>query len=747
MKKRILFFCLIIILVLFVASTPILQQYKNSADQEFKKVVKRVSENGWVYFKDNFKPDPNKFFSKYMEEFNLSKDDIMKLVKEETDSVYQFYRYKHYYKNILVEGSSMTLQFKNGYAELAFGTLAKNLNIDIKNTVKEGTAFEEAKKNLKAELFAWESKKWESLIKKERKDSSATWLPKGELVITYDNISEFKLVYKFNILTVSPNFDYIVCYIDAFTGKHIKMETLFDDATSPGITFYNGERTFTTYFKNQFPRGHWQLEDRTRNICAKLSNIYFIPGEGWNTTWDSDPVLNDWDNYWDWLSERPAVSSQWATEIAYDYFHQSPFNRHGVDDNNKYLKISSMWEDFNAGYFHIPSADYAWIGVGYFNDTSFAALDIIGHEFTHGINRHTALLRSVAQESGALSESFSDIFGECIESYVNGSCDWLVGGDFFTSRSFSNPHESHYRYSYDHGHQPEYWEEYGYWYSGDDPGIYTHKNCSVQNRWFYLLVNGNAQLGISGIGLNKAARITYRNLTTYLNNTPDATFNIAREGSVNAAAYYYGECSLEYQQVMNAWAAVGVGDPAPDPCLAPPLEVTIEGPTACTCGNFEYWFTYPTGGNGTYTYQWYLNGNPISTSSSCWHIFEEWETGYNNIAVLVTSGDQTVLEDLNVWVDCYTKGGAESEMSLLLYPNPASKVATLEIIENNDSKMSLKDKDCLLYLFDKNGKIFYNIKTKNRRIDIDVSNLQEGVYTLVALIGECKSNVNLSIVH
>ncbi|HUX57802.1 MAG TPA: M4 family metallopeptidase [Bacteroidales bacterium] len=738
MEKRILFFCLVLTTALFVASTPILQQNKSSSEQEFQKVVKRVSENGWVYFKDNFNPDPNKFFSIYMKDFGLSKDDEMRLIKEETDSIFTFYGFHHYYKGILVEGSSMTLQFKNRNAVLAFGTLAKNLNLDIKNTIDADLAFEEAKKNSKAELFAWESPKWESMLKRELKDSSATYHPNSELVITLSAKGEFKLTYKFPVVSVKPKYNSELYYIDANTGKFVKNVQLIYDATSTGkIYYYPDDKQFTTYFVSGFPRGYWRLQDRTRGIItAKLNDL--------PQNWSYYDYLKDWDNYWDWLSERPAVSALWAVEKSYDYFHTR--GRHGTDNNNREMRLTTLYPDFNAGWGTSIYQSWDDIVVGFFNDTSLAALDIVGHEFTHGVTYYSANFEYVADESGALSEAFSDIFGEVIEYYVDGSNDWKMGSDFFTLRSLDNPHESHIRYGYDHGHLPAYYHENNYWYDGQNVGEYTHTNCGVPDKWFHLLVVGDSQLGVSGIGMTSAHPIAYRTLTTYLWNTPNATFNQAREASINAATYYYGECSFQYQQVMNAWAAVGVGNPAPNPCNVP-LDAHIVGPGYSSCGNWEYWNTYPSGGSGNYSYEWYFNYSLVSTSSYLSHYFETWEEGPNYIELIVTDGNQTCFDYLEVWVDCYSKGIVEPRFSLLLYPNPASEVTTLEIIENNDSKESLKDKDCLVYLFDKNGRVFYNTKTRNRRIEINVSNLKEGTYTIVAFIGKDKSYVNLTIAH
>lgn len=193
MKNRILFFFSGVFFLVLISSTPVLQQNNNSSKQEFKEVVRKISDNGWVYFKENFKPDPKKFFSTYMKDFGLSDYDEMRLINEEVDSIFTFYRFQHYHKGIKVEGSSMTLQFKQSSAELAFGTLARNLNLDIKNTIDPSFALEVAKKNSHAELFAWESEKWESMIRKEFKDSIATYKPKPELIITMAGNREYKL--------------------------------------------------------------------------------------------------------------------------------------------------------------------------------------------------------------------------------------------------------------------------------------------------------------------------------------------------------------------------------------------------------------------------------------------------------------------------------------------------------------------------------------------------------------------------
>jgi Zn-dependent metalloprotease len=61
---------------------------------------------------------------------------------------------------------------------------------------------------------------------------------------------------------------------------------------------------------------------------------------------------------------------------------------------------------------------------------------------------------------------------------------------------------------------------------------------------------------VTGIGADKAARIWYRAITTYM--TSSTNFAGARTATLNAASDLYGTASLEYTAVATAWTACGV---------------------------------------------------------------------------------------------------------------------------------------------------------------------------------------------
>src|SRR3546814_19152023 len=64
------------------------------------------------------------------------------------------------------------------------------------------------------------------------------------------------------------------------------------------------------------------------------------------------------------------------------------------------------------------------------------AVDIVGHELSHGVIDHEAGLRYQGQ-SGALNESLSDVFGSLVKQHRAGQdagqADWLIGAGLFTA--------------------------------------------------------------------------------------------------------------------------------------------------------------------------------------------------------------------------------------------------------------------------------------------------------------------------
>jgi len=129
-----------------------------------------------------------------------------------------------------------------------------------------------------------------------------------------------------------------------------------------------------------------------------------------------------------------------------------------------------------------------------------------------------------------------------------------TSGKDLAIRSMSNPNEFKNPDTY----KGDYW----YTSSGDHGGVHT--NSGVLNHWFYLLSvggSGTNDLGwnysVTGIGIEKAAKITYRNETVYL--TSSSKYEDAKNGAIQAAVDLYGDGSAEVKATKDAWYAVGLG--------------------------------------------------------------------------------------------------------------------------------------------------------------------------------------------
>jgi hypothetical protein len=186
-----------------------------------------------------------------------------------------------------------------------------------------------------------------------------------------------------------------------------------------------------------------------------------------------------------------------------------------------------------------------------------ASLDVVSHELTHGVSAETAAL-IYQNQSGALNESFSDVFGEMVEARTTGQNDWLIGSQLQQPiRDMRNPGN--------YGH-PSKMSEYQFLpntEAGDNGGV--HINSGIINHAYYLLAQGLP----GAIGHHDAERIFYRCLTVHLEK--QSQFLDARIGCIASAEDLFGEGSIQALRTAAAFDAVEIyGTPAdPDPSRIP----------------------------------------------------------------------------------------------------------------------------------------------------------------------------------
>lgn len=275
----------------------------------------------------------------------------------------------------------------------------------------------------------------------------------------------------------------------------------------------------------------------------------------------------------DWGTGDPNEVSV-AVNIAYTMgYFKTVHNRSSVNDAGVIVPVlahfdqnlvNAYWSGTTPGYMAFGDGD----GV---KATCLATLDVCGHEVTHGVTQYTAGL-IYRNESGALNESFSDVFGVNIEfnfqadnrsGYPNkkpGTADWLLGEDCWLSstalRDMRNPANSATVGS--GGRQPSKYKG-TYWYSGTGDNGGVHQNSGVQNFFYYLLCDGGSgtndglSYSVTGIGITNARRVAYRALTVYCSGSTD--YKAVRNAWVSAAQDLNPSWTTS---VKAAWDAVGV---------------------------------------------------------------------------------------------------------------------------------------------------------------------------------------------
>lgn len=534
---------------------------------------------------------PGQVFQEFKGWYN-DEHDKMILKSQHTDSLayYTHYRYQQYYKNIPVEGAFYIEHFtpkgKLDYINAKVSThITQNATPQISalnavSTLIDSIQIRYEHKGHPVE-FAWQDSTWENQIKSDKQDSNATWYPKAKLIWAIDTMKNvqaiiqgdrYKLAYKVLITTIKPSFNVFTYYINANNGAILKYHSNSLDASGNDI------QADVYSYGPQWLDADWQgglvqkfrlfANDQTHNIHTKK----FV----YNEAWDNMPETRYHAGYWGntYLSE---TSPHFYATITWDFFRQY-FSRTGMDGDKALIRIKAEWKNpngsnhYNADYLNLTS-DINLLRFGYASTNEDYGFEpsVVAHEFTHGITHYTAGL-DYSNESGALNESFSDIFGTVVQAIMleQTYTDWIVGDRIPNTstgeRSLKDPNDygTHWSGQYDNNGHPIYAlgqpaKYHGQYWCNCPGGIDNggvHINSGVQNHWFYLLSYGSSSLGIQGIGMMKAAKIAYSALTNDL--IPSSEYINSSLATIKEAGVLFGSCSQEQKSTVKAWTAVGI---------------------------------------------------------------------------------------------------------------------------------------------------------------------------------------------
>ncbi|MEU6366656.1 M4 family metallopeptidase [Streptomyces sp. NPDC046931] len=340
---------------------------------------------------------------------------------------------------------------------------------------------------------------------------------------------------------------------DAATGKRLFQYQGIE--TGVGNTHYSGKVDLTTTQSGS----SYTLTDASRGGHKTYNLDHGTSGTGTllsqsSDTWGDGTVSN---------AATAAADAAYGAQETWD-FYKNTFGRSGIKNDGKAAYSRVHYGNAYVNAFWDDSCFCMTYGDGSSNSDPLTALDVAGHEMSHGVTSNTAGLQYTG-ESGGLNEATSDIFGTGVEFYAKNASDpgdYLIGekidinGDGKPLRYMDKPSKD--------GGSADNW-------SSSVGNLDVHYSSGVANHFFYLLSEGSGAKTIdgvnydspthdgskvTGIGRDKALQIWYKALTTYFTSTTD--YAGARKGTLSAAADLYGSSSAEYKAVAAAWSAVDV---------------------------------------------------------------------------------------------------------------------------------------------------------------------------------------------
>jgi bacillolysin/neutral peptidase B len=314
-----------------------------------------------------------------------------------------------------------------------------------------------------------------------------------------------------------PLADFVV---DAQDGQLVEKLPRAGAATATGLDALNRQRQFETSF--DVVTAGQQLQDATLNIHTQDFAFQDIDANFGNLP---GPYVKAPPLPWN----PSAVSAHANAELVASFLFRV-LGRRGLDNRGGPLvsSINCVWARMGSTGRHWPNSFWIKNQVVYGQRQagpqfrSFAAaLDMVGHEFFHGVTQFSARLDYRGQ-SGALNESYSDIFGVLIANGLAPDLNdwrWEIGRDTGEPlRDLSNPAR------FGQPPHPDHMSRYQNVPLSDDFGG-IHRNCGIHNRAAFNLISARDAQGRFRFPVLFVAQLFYHGL---LGLGPTALFSDSR---------------------------------------------------------------------------------------------------------------------------------------------------------------------------------------------------------------------------
>lgn len=351
-------------------------------------------------------------------------------------------------------------------------------------------------------------------------------------------------------------------YIDAQNGQVLrKIDRACSFAPMPPATGTGTDINGASRTVNSFSVGStfYMVDASEPMFNAAASNMPNSPaGAIWVLDWNNQPsgsdnnvtqITSNSSNF----SNPKAVSAFYNAFTSYNYY-KNTFGRNSIDGHGgNIISFINVADDNGSSMDNaFWNGQYMFYGNGnqVFTKPLQAALDVGGHEMTHGVVQNTANLEYL-NESGAMNESFADVFGCMIDRNNWTLGEGLTNTNFISTgvlRDMTNPHNG--QPTNGNGWQPANMNE-KYTGSQDNGGV--HINSGICNLAFYLFAND------ANVGKANAEKVYYHALSTHL--VKSSQFSDLRVAVLNSIQDLFAGNTNMINAACSAFDAVGISGP------------------------------------------------------------------------------------------------------------------------------------------------------------------------------------------
>jgi len=288
------------------------------------------------------------------------------------------------------------------------------------------------------------------------------------------------------------------------------------------------------------------LPGASSRVVHSANNTETLPGEVVRS--DGDPPVDD-------LAVDEAFDSSGQV---LDLF-QSQFGRRSIDGRGGTVSITVHYgRDYDNAFWDGSQLVFG-DGDGQIFERFTKPMDVMAHEFTHGVTQFTVGL-AYQDQPGALNESISDVFASMAKQRMldqsAAEADWLIAEGLFKPginakalRSMREPGTA-----YDDpqiGRDLQVGSMADYVHTYDDSGG-VHINSGIPNRAFTL-----AALEIGGASWEKAGQVWYDTLVNGQLSS-QAGFESFAQATVSSAGRLFTNDPSIAEKIRSAWIEVGV---------------------------------------------------------------------------------------------------------------------------------------------------------------------------------------------